>query len=175
VAGAQRRGDAADDRPGVVMKRRRRPSEPGWDWRRPRSRDDLSWRKSRIDRCPAAFGRGDIPYILDRLDPAVEWRSPGTVPFSKGLYRGPEEVAQFFAGITEYIAEPNLEAHEFLAVGDRVVALLRFRGRGKETGLPFDAPEAHIWRLSEGKVVEQQTYADTAAIVQALGTEVSIA
>jgi uncharacterized protein len=122
-----------------------------------------------------AFGRGDISYILDRLDPDVEWRTPGTVPFSKGLYRGPEEVAQFFAGIAEYIAGPSVETHEFLAVGDRVVTLLRFRGRGAESGLPFDSPEAHIWRLSEGKVVEEQTYADTAAIVQALGTEVSIA
>jgi uncharacterized protein len=122
-----------------------------------------------------AFGRGDIPYILDRLDPNVEWRTPVTVPFSKGMYRGPEEVAKFFAGIAEHIAEPSVETHEFLAVEDRVVALLSFRGRGAASGLPFDAPEAHIWRLSEGKVVEEQTYADTAAIVQALGTEVSIA
>jgi uncharacterized protein len=117
-----------------------------------------------------AFGRGDIPFILDRLDPNVEWHAPGTVPFSKGLHRGPEEVAQFFAGIAEYIAEPSVETQEFLAVGDRVVALLRFRGRGTESGLPFDAPEAHVWRLSEGKVVEERTYADTAAIVRALGT-----
>ena len=122
-----------------------------------------------------AFGRGDIPYILDRLDPAVEWRTPVTVPFSKGLYRGPEEVAKFFAGIAEHIAEASVETHELLAVEDRVVALLSFRGRGAASGLPFDAPEAHVWRLSEGKVVEEQTYADTAAIVQALGTEVSIA
>jgi ketosteroid isomerase-like protein len=122
-----------------------------------------------------AFGRGDIPYILDRLDPDVEWRIPVTVPFSKGLHRGPQEVAEFFAGIAEYIAEPGVEAQEFLAAGDRVVALLRFRGRGKESGLPFDAPEAHIWRLSEGKVIEEQTYGDTAAIVQALGTADSIA
>jgi hypothetical protein len=122
-----------------------------------------------------AFGRGDIPYILDRLAPNVEWHAPVTVPFSKGLYRGPGEVAQFFAGIVEHIAEPSVETHEFLAVGDRVVVLLRFRGWGKESGVPFEAPEAHVWRLSGGKVVEEQTYADTAAIVQALATEVSVA
>jgi uncharacterized protein len=122
-----------------------------------------------------AFGRGDIPYILDRLDPNVAWHAPATVPFSKGLHRGPGEVARFFAGIAEHIAEPSVETHEFLAIGDRVVVLLRFRGRGKESGSPFDAPEAHVWRLSGGKVVEEQTYADTAAIVQALTADVSIA
>ena len=122
-----------------------------------------------------AFGRGDIPYILDRLDPNVEWHAPATVPFSKGLHRGLGEVARFFHGIAEHIAEPSVETHEFLAVGDRVVVFLRFGGRGKASGLPFEAPEAHVWRLSGGKVVEEQTYADTAAIVQALATEVSVA
>ena len=120
-----------------------------------------------------AFGRGDIPYILDRLHPDVEWHAPATVPFSKGLYRGREEVAQFFASMAEHIADPKVEVQEFLSVGDRVVALLRFRGRGAESGLTFDAAEAHVWRLAEGKVVEEQTHADTAAIVQALGTGIA--
>ena len=115
-----------------------------------------------------AFARGDIPYILEQLDADVEWRAPQTVPFSKGLHRGPEEVAQFFAGITEHVSEPRMETYEFLPAGDRVVVLLCFRGRGLESGVPFEAREAHVWKLSAGKVVEERTYADTAAIVQAL-------
>lgn len=115
-----------------------------------------------------AFGRGDIPYILGQLDPGVEWRTPSTVPFSKGLYRGPEEVAQFFAGIAQHVAEPSVETHDFLATGTQVIALLTFRGRGKKTGTPFQAHEAHFWTLRDGKVVQHRAYADTAAIAQAL-------
>jgi hypothetical protein len=115
-----------------------------------------------------AFRRGDIPHILEQLDAGVEWHAPETVPFSKGLHRGPEEVAQFFAGIAQHVSEPSVETYEFLPAGDRVVVLLCFRGRGRESGVPFDAPEAHVWRLSAGKVVEERTYGDTAAIVQAL-------
>jgi ketosteroid isomerase-like protein len=121
-----------------------------------------------------AFARGDIPYILDQLDPGVEWHAPTTVPFSKGLHRGPDEVAQFFAGIAEHVSEPSLETYDFLAAGDRVVVLVCFRGRGMASEVPFEAPEAHVWKLSGEKVVEERTYADTAAIVQALGTEASV-
>lgn len=122
-----------------------------------------------------AFARGDVPYILDQLDLEVEWDAPSSVPFSKGLHRGPGEVAQFFAGIAEHVSEPSVEMHEFLSTGDRVIALGRFRGRGTRSGVTFEAPEAHIWRLSGERVVEMKTYADTAAIVRALATEAPVA
>jgi len=122
-----------------------------------------------------AFARGDIAYILEQLDPGVEWHAPTTVPFSKGLHRGPNEVAQFFAGIAEHVSEPSVETYEFLPAGDRIVVLACFRGRGIETGIPFEAPEVHLWRLSGSKVVEERSYADTAAIVQALGSGAAVA
>ena len=122
-----------------------------------------------------AFARGDIPHILSRLDPDVEWHAPPTVPFSKGLHRGPDEVGQFFAGIAQHVAEPSVETYEFLPAGDRVVVLVCFRGRGIESGVTFEAAEAHVWKLSGGKVVEERSYADTAAIVQALQTTAAAA
>jgi ketosteroid isomerase-like protein len=115
-----------------------------------------------------AFAHGDIPDILSRLDAETEWHMPPGAPWSRVLYRGPDEVAQFFAEIAEHVAEPGVETTEFLSARDRVVALVCFRGRGAESGVPFDVPEAHIWKLSGGKVVEERSYADTAAIVQAL-------
>ena len=122
-----------------------------------------------------AFARGDIPGLLDRLDPDVEWQSPPSVPFSKGLHRGPDDVAQFFAGIVEYIAEPTFEVEELLTAGDRVVVLGCFRGRGRESGEAFEAREAHFWKLARGKIVRHESYADTAAIVQSLGTAAAVA
>jgi len=117
-----------------------------------------------------AFSRGDIPYILEQLDLGVDWHAPATVPWSAGRYRGPQDVARFFAGIAANVAEPSVETMEVLGAGDRVVVLLCFRGRGRASGVPFDAPECHVWKLSAGKVVEHRAYADTAAIVQALQT-----
>jgi ketosteroid isomerase-like protein len=115
-----------------------------------------------------AFAHGDIPGMLSRLHAETEWHMPPGAPWSKVLYRGPGEVAQFFAEIAEHVTEPSVETTEFLSARDRVAALVCFRGRGAKSGVPFEVPEAHIWKLSDGKVVEERSYADTAAIVQAL-------
>src|SRR5579884_2120420 len=47
-----------------------------------------------------AFRRGDIPTILNSLDAQVSWEveAPPAVPYS-GIFRGPEQAAQFFTGI----------------------------------------------------------------------------
>jgi ketosteroid isomerase-like protein len=115
-----------------------------------------------------AFARGDVADILSRLDAETEWHMPRGAPWSKILYRGPGEVAQFFGEITEQVADPTVETTELLTSGDRVVAQVCFRGRGMKSGVPFELPEAHIWKLAGGKVVEERSYGDTAAIVQAL-------
>jgi hypothetical protein len=60
---------------------------------------------ARIRSIYEALARGDISYILEQLDPEVEWHAPTSVPFSKGLHRSPAEVGQFFAGIAEHVAE----------------------------------------------------------------------
>jgi ketosteroid isomerase-like protein len=117
-----------------------------------------------------AFAHGDVADILSRLDAETEWHMPPGAPWSKVLYRGRGEVAQFFGEIAEHVADPSVETTDFLASGDRVVALVCFRGRGMASGVPFDVPEAHVWKLSGGKVVEERSYADTASIVQALKT-----
>jgi ketosteroid isomerase-like protein len=115
-----------------------------------------------------AFGRGDIPYILGLLHPEVAWHTPSSVPFSKGLYRGPDEVGEFFRAMAANVTEPGVEVDEVFPAGDRVVALIRFRGRGRGSGRPFEAAEAHLWRLSGGEVVELRSYPDSAAVLLGL-------
>jgi hypothetical protein len=45
----------------------------------------------------AAFAAADIPGILERLDPSVEWRVPGVVPHG-GDFQGHEGAASFLPG-----------------------------------------------------------------------------
>src|ERR671926_1076253 len=71
-----------------------------------------------------AFGRGDIPAVLDLLTDDVEWtlQGPSVLPFA-GTRRGREGVAEFFSLLGENLEFQEFEAREFVAQGDTVVVL----------------------------------------------------
>ena len=117
----------------------------------------------RIHELYAAFGRGDVPAILDQLTDDVVWYDPGPpeVPHA-GRYRGREEVGRFFARIAETVEIEEFAPTEFFAQADRVVVLGSLRGRVKETGRSYDNEWAMVWTLRDGKVAGWQIYEDTA-------------
>jgi uncharacterized protein len=62
-----------------------------------------------IEELYAAFGRADLPFILDMVAEDVDWQHPrpADIPWG-GKRRGRKEVAQFFAAIGE-----RLEVEQF--------------------------------------------------------------
>jgi ketosteroid isomerase-like protein len=62
-----------------------------------------------IEELYAAFGRADLPFILDMVAEDVDWQDPrpADIPWG-GKRRGRKEVAQFFAAIGE-----RLEVEQF--------------------------------------------------------------
>lgn len=108
-----------------------------------------------------AFGRGDIPAVLGALAPDCEWTEAAGGPYG-GVYTGPEAVMEgVFMKLggewDGFAAVP----HEFVADGDRVVALGDYSATYKASGKSFTAPFAHVWKFNEGKVVSFQQYVDT--------------
>jgi ketosteroid isomerase-like protein len=113
-----------------------------------------------------AFGRGDIPAILDKLWDNIEWEypyraAPNPVPWLQPR-ENKEGVAQFFESLAA------LEFHQFtpkafLEEPGLVVVLLDFEATVKETGQRIvEMDEVHIWRFNEdGKVVRFRHCADT--------------
>jgi hypothetical protein len=117
----------------------------------------------RIQELYAAFGRGDVPAILDQLTDDTVWYDPGPpeVPHA-GRYRGREEVGHFFARVAETVELEEFTPTEFVAQGDRVVVLGSLRGQARETGRSYDNEWAMVWTLRDGKVAGMQIYEDTA-------------
>jgi uncharacterized protein len=115
--------------------------------------------------CVAA---GDIPSFLNLLAGDVEWELPEmkNVPFA-GKWQGSEEVGQFFNKVFEVQDVVEFEPEEFIAQGDKVVALGRFSMRIKSTGRHFDSAWAHVWTVRAGKIVRFYEYVDTAAVSSA--------
>jgi ketosteroid isomerase-like protein len=115
-----------------------------------------------------AFARGDVPFVLERFDPEVEWTEPDGLPYG-GTYRGPEEVLNgvFMRLGTEWDGF-QVAPDELVGDGGSIVVLGHLSGTYKATGKSFRAPFAHAWKFREGKVVRFAQYTNTVLVQQAL-------
>src|SRR5262245_56123768 len=100
----------------------------------------------RVQEMYAAFGRGDVPTILNALAADVIWAvdGPGTIPMF-GTRRGREQVAQFFQAIGANLAFTEFTPRDFIAQGDQVVALGFERGTARGSGRTFEGHWAHVF------------------------------
>jgi ketosteroid isomerase-like protein len=112
-----------------------------------------------------AFGVGDVPAILSKLDASVEWDADSTsdAPFLAPR-RGVEGVGGFFASLAA-ADFTKFEPTTFLESGNVVVALIDVDFTVKATEKKVSRlDEAHIWRFNdEGKVVNFRHRVDTHA------------
>jgi uncharacterized protein len=115
----------------------------------------------------AAFGRGDIKSVLDVLDVKVDWQAAvgagANVP-TAGQRIGRAEVERFFGQLGESVDFKIYEPREFLAEGDKVVALGYYEGVARKTGRSFKSEWAMVFTLSAGRVVRMREYVDAQAI-----------
>jgi uncharacterized protein len=116
----------------------------------------------------AAFGRRDIPTVLKALTDDVEWTIPGegVLPLG-GVYHGRDGAARFFQKLAETAELTSFEPRDFVAQGDRVVALGQSKGRVKSTSRTFELQWAMAFTIRDGKVSKFREYTDTAALAAA--------
>ena len=120
----------------------------------------------------AAFGRGDVPAILDHMTDDVVMYDPGPpeVPHA-GRYRGRYGAGRLFASLDATLEIDQFAPTDFIAQGDRVVVLGSLHARVKETGRSYENEWAMVWTLRDGKVAGWQIYEDTARELAAHGAE----
>ena len=115
-----------------------------------------------------AFGRGDVPGVLEHVSEDVTWKAPGTDVVA---YFGDRSVhagaTEFFVRLGDSVDFEHFEPGAYIAEGHRVVVLGRERGRVKGTGKTFDNDWALVFTSGGGKVTGFQCYENTAAIAEA--------
>ena len=114
----------------------------------------------------AAFGRGDVQGILDRVDDGVVWKGvygAGSHVPTAGERRGKAQVGEFFKQVAENVNFSRFEPREFVASGDKVVALGHYTAT-TPIGKTFDSDFAMVFTLRNGKVTDFQEFADSSAI-----------
>lgn len=125
----------------------------------------------------AAFGRGDIQGILDRLDDGVVWQAiygAGSHIPHAGERRGKAGVAQFFKELAESTEFSRFEPREYIAQGDRVVALGEYAAKSKKTGKPLASKWTMVFTVRNGKVTEFIEFTNVAQINAAYALGVAV-
>jgi len=119
-----------------------------------------------IQEAYAAFGRGDVQAILDRLDENIVWQgvygAASNVPMA-GERRGKPAVAEFFKLVATHVNFTTFEPKEFVATGDKVVTLGHYTAK-TSANKEFDSDFAMVFTLSNGKVTKFQEFLNTAAL-----------
>jgi ketosteroid isomerase-like protein len=86
------------------------------------------------------------------------------------VYEGLEEARGFIRDWTAAFDEWKIEidaVHD--AGGDKVVGVIRQRGRSKSTGLPVDMLLAQVWTVREGLETRMEMYGDVGQALKAEG------
>ena len=114
------------------------------------------------------FGAGDIDGLLSLNSDDISWTIPTieNVPFT-GSRTGKPAVAEFFKLLADAEEFTHFAPTEFIADGDRVVALGSAKGRVKSTGNQFATDWVHIFTVKDGKITNFLEFFDSAAMTRA--------
>jgi uncharacterized protein len=118
----------------------------------------------------AAMGRGDIAAVIGAIDPGIVWNEAENFVYAdKSPYLGVEAVLTgLFARLAGEWNGFSAVLQEIVDGGETVVALGRYGGVYKATGVKVDAQFVHVFRFKDGKVASFQQYTDTAQFKDAV-------
>jgi ketosteroid isomerase-like protein len=116
----------------------------------------------------AAFGRGDVPAILERLADDVVWDNSGVAsrecPWN-GQFNGKANVPGFFAAVGENLdfEDGTFEPRTFVESGNTVAVVLRLESQLRKNGRRLENDSVHVWTFDDsGLVIRYQHFNDTA-------------
>lgn len=87
------------------------------------------------------------------------------------VYEGIEGTESFLADWTAAWDDWQLEVESMHDEGDKVVVLVRQRGRSKVAGMAVDMSFAQVWTLRDGKQTRMEMYSDPGEALKAVGLE----
>jgi ketosteroid isomerase-like protein len=114
------------------------------------------------------FKTGNIDALLNQFADDITWELPKIESTQFGGKRnGKAQVGEFFQLVNKAQESLDFDPRDFIAQGDRVVALGSYRWRVRETGREFTSDFAHAWTIKNGKATAFHEYTDTAAAERA--------
>ena len=117
-----------------------------------------------VKRAYEAFGRKDVPAILELVANEVDWEFVGSARLRyAGRRRNRSEVESFFAAIPGADDIHAFEPREFIEAGEHVTVLGWERATALDTGRPFESEWIHVFTVNNGKITRWRGFFNTAA------------
>ena len=121
----------------------------------------------------AAFGRGDLPYILERFAPELESFGVTANGKTKAPWHFPgkrrEDVARYFEVLMGTAEPMRFEPQHIAAGGDYVYATIYQEWKVRKTGKALPMKNGvHRFKIKDGLVVEWFAAEDTQLSVEAM-------
>ncbi|MEZ5669826.1 MAG: nuclear transport factor 2 family protein [Alphaproteobacteria bacterium] len=113
---------------------------------------------------------GSMEDALSILADDIHWCSLGDanpdIPFAAECH-SKDQVRAYFQRLFTDWEMMHFTVDEFIAQGDRVVALGHCAFRSRKTGKVSETRKCDVWRMKDGKAVAVSEFFDTATIVSA--------
>lgn len=120
-----------------------------------------------IEAVYAAFGRGDVPFILDKVTEGTRWDfsvAASDVPWHSPI-GSRQQLPTFFQAMAENIQMEAFEPRAILSAGRDVVVKLRIAFTVKRTGKRVDEEQVQWWSFDDaGRIASLRHYEDTAMV-----------
>jgi ketosteroid isomerase-like protein len=110
-------------------------------------------------------------FLVDDFDEALTHVDPGVVwnPVEESAAQGHDAVRASTARWKSEWDDDELIPEEFADGGDRVVATVRFRARGRGSGIEVDARLYDVFTLHDGKIVRMDQFSERSEALEAVG------
>jgi ketosteroid isomerase-like protein len=105
------------------------------------------------------WGRGDWRPSFEVYDPHMEWGWSSEFPGLAGVYEDHESPNPRLRSWLREWEYWRAEAEDFLELGDYVIVLASYHGRGKGSGVEIRQEGAHVFKLRDGKVIRLEIFA----------------
>jgi ketosteroid isomerase-like protein len=117
------------------------------------------------------WGRGNWRPRFDVYDPHMEWGWSSEFPDLAGVFEDTEDpnprLHAWLSGWEDWRAE----ADEYLELGDYVVVLASYHGRGRGSGVEIHQEGAHVFKLRDEKVVRLEIFASRERALESVRAE----
>ena len=87
----------------------------------------------------------------------------------EGVYRGREEFVRGVQQLQETFEDFHIQPEEYLPHGETVIALVQLRGVARESGVPIEAPFAHVVTYRDGLIARWDAYEHREEALEAAG------